>query len=82
MTEYSDPIVIDEFRTLAASILHIETGTIDIDKPLNEAGMNSIEIIDFIRQVERRYNIQIQPEKLSDFTLAGIAAAVPASARG
>lgn len=57
-----------EVQEMIASMSHADSVAIDIDQPLVKSGITSIELIDLVTRIERRYGIQFQPTIMKDLT--------------
>jgi acyl carrier protein len=57
-----------EVQEMIASMSHPDTVAIDIDQPLVKSGITSIELIDLVTRLERRYGILFQPTIMKNLT--------------
>lgn len=73
MGENSNAEIVDELRHLVAQIIHLDPDTMEAGQSLRDYGITSIELIDFIRRIERRYSISFQPDALKEITLNALA---------
>ena len=65
-----------EIHAMIAGMLHMDSLAIDVEQPLVKCGMTSIELIDLITRIERRYDILFQPAIMKDLTARGLVEAV------
>jgi acyl carrier protein len=57
-----------EVQEMIASMSHTDSVAIDIDQPLVKSGITSIELIDLVTRLERRYDILFQPTIMKNLT--------------
>ena len=57
-----------EVQEMIASMSHTDSVAIDIDQPLVKSGITSIELIDLVTRLERRYGILFQPTIMKNLT--------------
>jgi acyl carrier protein len=57
-----------EVQEMIASMSHADSVAIDINQPLVKSGITSIELIDLVTRIERRYGILFQPTIMKNLT--------------
>lgn len=57
-----------EVQEMIANMSHTDSVAIDIDQPLVKSGITSIELIDLVTRLERRYDILFQPTIMKNLT--------------
>ena len=57
-----------EVQEMIASMSHTDSVAIELDQPLVKSGITSIELIDLVTRLERRYGILFQPTIMKNLT--------------
>ncbi|WP_375411728.1 acyl carrier protein [uncultured Bradyrhizobium sp.] len=65
-----------EIHEMIAGMPHMDAVVIDAEQPLVKSGITSIELIDLITRIERRYDILFQPTIMKNLTAKGLVEAV------
>ena len=64
----------DELRALIAEIIECDESAVGDDKPLREIGVDSMQAIEIITDVEKRYKVKVEESEYKLFTtLASVA---------
>ena len=74
--EAPDSFVSTEIDAMIARTLHVEQLAIDADQPLLKCGITSIELIDLVTRIERRFGVLFDPAAMRSVTARSLAESV------